>query len=107
MPGPPRTDGEARKWVRDAVEMQSYTPGPHFLAQLRARSITMPDVLRVLKQPRSVVPTTDVPRHGGTAWRLLGHDLDDARMIGVGVETYVDDELKCIFLCTAIVEGKL
>lgn len=82
--------------------MDHYTPSGHFGDRLWERKISMPDVLIVLKRAARVVPHDDPPRHGGTCWRVLGRDVDGARTIGVGVETYLDERGRWMILCTAM-----
>src|SRR5687768_17558293 len=88
MPGP-RTEAEARAWIKAAMAANAYTPDPHFGQRMAERSITMFDVRHVMANPSKVAPYKDATLlAGGTPWRVSGTSLDGVAT-GVGVELYL------------------
>ncbi len=97
---PPENPVDARKWIQEAVRSSRYTATGHVGQRLAQRRLNMDDLLHAIEHPRKVEPYPDMPRHGGTCWRLFGPDVDQEQEIGVGIEAYLDDRGRWAVLCT-------
>lgn len=97
---PPGNPVDARRWIQEAVRSRCYTATDHVGQRLAQRRLSMDDLLHAIEHPRKVEPYPDMPRHGGTCWRLFGPDLDQEQEIGVGIEAYLDDRGRWAVLCT-------
>ena len=58
-------------------------------------------MLTAIQRAARAEPYGDLPRHGGSCWRVLGQDLD-GRKLAVGVEAYLDEDERWTILCTVI-----
>lgn len=97
---PPRTPSEARRWIREALQQGLFTPSVHFKQRLVEREIDMLDVHAAIGRCSSVEPHTDMPRNGGSCWRIEGPDADGARTVAVGAEAFEKDGQRRVMLCT-------
>jgi hypothetical protein len=100
---PPESPADARRWIQEAVRSSRYTATSHVGQRLGQRQLGMDDLLHAIEHPRKVEPYPNMPRHGGTCWRLYGPDLDQEQEIGVGIEAYLDDRGRWAVLCTLFV----
>jgi hypothetical protein len=97
---PPTNPVDARKWIQEAIRTECYTVKPHVRDRLRERKLTMEDLLHAIASPRALESYPDMPRHGGTCWRLFGRDMDGAKEVGVGFEAYVNEQGRWAVVCT-------
>jgi hypothetical protein len=97
---PPRNSIDARTWIQEAIRDDRYTPSHHLFDRLRERELSMNDLVHAILHSRKVEPYPDMPRHGGTCWRLFGPDLELQKELGVGIEAYLNEHRRWIVLCT-------
>ena len=97
---PPKNPADARRWIQQAVRSGRYTATDHVGQRLKQRQLDMDDLFCAIEHPRRVEPYPDMPRHGGTCWRLYGLDLEQEQEIGVGIEAYLDERGRWAVLCT-------
>ena len=79
-----------------------YTPSMHFLERLVERDLIMADVRHAIENPNSIerYERGDTV-NGGTAWRVLGKDVDEDRSVAVGIEAYDHKRRRRVCLCIA------
>lgn len=97
---PPKSSVDARRWIQEAVRSGRYTATAHVGQRLEQRQLAMDDLFFAVEHLRKVEPYPDMPRHGGTCWRLYGPDLEQEQEIGVGIEAYLDERGRWAVLCT-------
>ena len=66
----------------------------------------MLDVHAAIGRCSTVEPHSDMPKNGGTSWRVTGPDADGERKITIGVEAFESEKQQRVILCTAFAVEK-
>jgi uncharacterized protein DUF4258 len=101
MLGGPKNAHEALSWIKEAVREGRYIRTKHFFERMTERVVTLADVAAALRRASRCETYSQLPRHGGSCWRVHGQDLD-GRRLAVGVEAFLDEERRWTILCTVM-----
>ena len=112
----PNNENEALRWIKDAMRAGNFTESVHLRRDRYSdpERATLPDIRMAIRKATRIEPyTNEPPRHGGTAWRVLGPNLDETKVLAVGVEAYTREgteipgiRIKFVELATVIDIGK-
>lgn len=97
----PHTKEEALRWIQDCLRDGRYIPAMHFQERLIERDFIMADVRHAIENSESIEPyVRGEAVNGGTAWRIVGQNVDGHRSVAVGIEAFDHKRRRRICLCT-------
>lgn len=102
----PTRDRDAIAWISRAASSNRFELSSHAVERMGERRILMSEVMSALQRPRRVEPYPDMPRHGGTVWRVFGRRVGRDDGIAIGVEAYVNQGYRALVICTVMLEGR-
>jgi hypothetical protein len=104
MPAP-KDPLAAKQWVREAMVTGRYVLSGHFQERMRERGVDLLDIYAACEHCSRVESYSGNPRNGGTSWRVFGPDSERERIIGIGVEAFLDPRSqRFVMLCTVLIE---
>ena len=99
MPAP-QSPTDARVWARKAFFEDRYNQSRHFDERRRERRMLMRDVEGLIRRCQFPEPYPDMPKNGGSLWRIQGMNIDGTAEIAIGIELFDRDGLEWMCLVT-------